>query len=52
MKITPQSQQYGLPSRTAGELPDPFEFADLLKGSGITAGLMSWRDGESSWDDE
>jgi hypothetical protein len=52
MKITPQSVQYGLPTRTAGELPDASEFPELLKGAGITPGLMSRHDSESDWDDE
>lgn len=52
MKITPQSVQFGLPSKTAGELPDASEFPELLKGAGITPGLMSWREAESDWDDE
>lgn len=40
MKITPQSEQYGLPEREARSLPDKAEVKGLLRGRGITPGLM------------
>jgi len=50
MKVTPQSEQYGLPHREARELPPAKEVADLLRGAGITPGTMSRRDAKESAD--
>jgi hypothetical protein len=52
MKITPQSEAYGLPHKEAAELPSASDFSDLLQGSGITPGYMSPRVAASEWDDE
>jgi hypothetical protein len=52
MKIQPQSEAYGLPTREAGKLPSASEFSDLLQGSGITPGYMSNRVASSEWDEE
>jgi hypothetical protein len=41
MKISPQSEQFGLPEKEARELPSASEMSELLKGAGITSGLMS-----------
>jgi len=40
MKVTPQSQQYGLPERGARALPTAKEVADLMRGPQIPHGTM------------
>lgn len=41
MRITSQSQQYGLPEKEARALPSAREVADLMRGPGIPHGTMS-----------
>jgi hypothetical protein len=50
MKITPQSEQYGIPGKTAREIPSASEISELLAGYGTTPGYMSPRQAATEWD--
>lgn len=39
--IVPQSEYYGLPEREARALPPESDFADMLRPTGIQAGLLN-----------